>query len=164
MEHILNEHGDPETWYDAKWLALDPMPTDNLVRLTIGGLPVHTRGEMLHSRLRYFDPDRREPGLPPDVAALVKRIDGDDLEVELVNTNALEARRVLVQMGAYGEHEATQVRFGGRTVNVGGNAFAVHLVAGAGTTLGIHGRRYVNKPSYDFPWTESETGIANADR
>ena len=26
MRHILNEHGDPETWYDAKWLALEPMP------------------------------------------------------------------------------------------------------------------------------------------
>ena len=152
MRHILNEHGDPETWYDAKWLALEPMPTDNLVRLTIGGLPVQKRGEMLHSRLRYFDPERREPGLPPDVAALVKRIDGDDVEVELVNTNALVGRRALVQAGAYGEHEAVTVHLGNRTIKVNANVFEVRLAAACGTTLKIEGRRYVNKPSYDFPW------------
>ena len=97
MDQILNEHGDPETCFDAKWLSLDPMPTDNLVRLTIGGVPVHKRGEMLHARLRYFDADRREPGLPQGVAALVTSVTEDVVEVDLVNTNLFESREVTVQ-------------------------------------------------------------------
>ncbi len=152
MRHIRNEHGDPETWYDAKWLALEPMPTDNLVRLTIGGLPVQKRGEMLHSRLRYFDPERRQAGLPPDVAALVTRIDGDNIEVELVNTNSIEDRRVLVQAGAYGEHQTLAVHLGEERIAVDANVFEVRLGAACGTTLRISGRRYANKPTYDFPW------------
>ena len=58
-------------------LADDPMRSNpatvaNLVRLTMGGLPTGNRTLVLHARLRYFDPDRRRPGLPADVAALVE--------------------------------------------------------------------------------------------
>ena len=161
MDHILNEHGDPETWFDAKWLALDPMPTDSLVRLTIGGVPVHKRGEMLHARLRYFDADRRVPGLPQGVAALVTSLTEDAVEVDLVNTNLFEERQVLVQAGAYGEDEIVEVTASvpGReseTTKVGSDHFRVVMKPGTGIHLRLETRRHAHTPSYSFPWQREE--------
>ena len=174
LKRILNEHGDPETWYDAQWLVLEPMPTDNLIRLTTGGLPVHKRGEMLHAYLRYFDPVRKVAGLPRDVAALVTGVADDYVDLELVNTNLFEARRITIQGGAYGEHTVTEVRYScaqeeqpvgarvanrliseERTVGVDAVLFDAELEPGAGTTLRIGLRRYANQPRYALPWGEA---------
>ncbi len=174
LARILNEHGDPETWFDAHWLAHEPMPTDNLVRLTIGGLPVHKRGEMLHSYLRYFDLDRRQPGLPQGVAALVTGIGRDSAEVEIVNTNLFEKRRMIVQGGSYGEHRITSVSYRAagsgqvsaaqpgdeisaeRAVSIDSRYVQVDLEPGAGGVLRIGLERFASTPSYEFPWTPTE--------
>jgi len=148
MELIRNEHGDPETWFDAKWLSTEPMPTDNLVRLTLGGPPVQKRGEMLHSFVRYFDPEEGEPGLPEDTAALVRKIADDAVEIELVNLNLFEERRLVIQAGAYGEHEMTAVD--GEPAD--GNWMEVELAPGAGGVVRLELQRWVNEPSYTFPW------------
>ena len=171
LKRVLNERGDPETWFDAHWLSLEPMPTDNLVRLTIGGLPVHKRGEMLHSYLRYFDLDAGKPGLPQGVAALVTSIAPETVEVEIINTNLFESRSMVVQGGAYGEHVVTKVAYlaagafrgpgsavpdaaqpSEQTVSVDGRYFRVDLEPGAGTSLKIGLRRFSSEPSYAFPW------------
>lgn len=156
MDHIRNEHGDPETWYDAKWLALEPMPTDNLVRLTLGGPPVHKRGEMLHGFVRYFDPLEERPGLPADVAALVTSIGEDRVELELVNLSLFKTRSVTIQAGAYGEHQAESVSWqtlaGRAEASVGASSFQIDLAPGAGATLSVALERYVNQPTYEFPW------------
>ena len=175
LKRILNERGDPETWFDAHWLSLDPMPTDNLVRLTIGGLPVHKRGEMLHSYVRYFDLDARKPGLPQGVAALVTAIGPDTVEIEIVNTNLFERRSMIVQGGAYGEHEITQVPYtdtensrgpgsapvdrvdpSERSMRVDGRYLQIDLEPGAGTSVRIGLRRFSSQPSYAFPWRRDE--------
>ena len=175
LARILNEHGDPETWYDAHWLALDPMPTDNLVRLTIAGLPVHKRGEMLHSYVRYFDADRRQAGLPQGVAALVTGISSGSVTVELVNTNLFEKRRLIVQGGSYGEHRITDVSYQAapaswvagsnppdahatesRTVRVDGSYLEVVLEPGTGVKLEIGLDRFASSPRYAFPWGGKE--------
>lgn len=152
MKLILNEHGDPETWYDAKWLALEPMPTDNLVRLTLGGPPVQKRGEMLHGFVRYFDPANARPGLPEDVAALVTGLADGGVELELVNLSLQQSRRVTVQAGAYGEHQALSVTAGGRQTPVDAPFFDVELAPGSGIELAVELERWVNSPTYDFPW------------
>ena len=64
----------------------------------------------LHCRLRYFDPERRRAGLPEDVAALVERMTEDEVTVTLVNLDPVEARTVIVQGGAYAEHQIERVR------------------------------------------------------
>ena len=175
LRRVLNERGDPETWFDAHWLSLEPMPTDNLVRLTVGGLPVHKRGEMLHSYLRYFDLDSRNPGLPQGVAALVTSIGGDTVQIEIVNTNLFENRSMVVQGGAYGEHVITDVtyldteRFRGpgsspnesaglseRSVRVDGRYFRINMGPGTGTSVKIGLRRFSAQPSYAFPWRGNE--------
>ena len=156
MKLILDEHGDPETWYDAKWLALDPVATDALVRLTLGGPPVQKRGEMLHSYVRYFDWDRKQPGLPEGVAALVASVADDGVELELVNTDLFEARRVAVQAGAYGEHRFGRARMGAVERSVDGTWMVVELAPGTGATLDLEMDRWVGKGSYEFPW---EAGV-----
>ena len=40
----------------------------------------------------------------------------------------------------------------GEPLAVGDSHFAVHLSAGAGARLSIRMRRYVNQPTFAFPW------------
>ncbi len=94
MVTIRNENGDPETWVDNKWINHDPVRMDNLVRLTIGAMPIHKRGEMLHAQVRYFDPENKRAGLPSDVAALVSRIEEDWIQIEVSNVNQFERQTI----------------------------------------------------------------------
>ncbi len=148
LQTILDEHGNPETWFDAHWLTRNPLRTAALERLTMGAVPVDLRGEMLHARLRYFCPVHRRPGLPEDVAALVTGLRADGATVELVNLSPAEERRVIVQGGGYGEHRIAAVN----GEPVGSTAFEVRLAPGAGGTLNIKMERYAGEPSYAFPW------------
>jgi hypothetical protein len=126
-----------------------------LINLTMGGADPggSTHGPApLHVQVRHFDPELRRAGLPQDVAALVERFDADEVRLTLVNVGAVRARTVAVQMGAYGEHQATTVTAGGRTTTVNGPWFNVRLAPGAGETLTIGVRRYANQPTLAFPW------------
>ena len=122
------------------------------MNLTLGGNNLYGSGDVLHSQVRYFDSDRRRAGLPEDVAALVKKIDADAITVRLVNTNGVRARRLIVQMGAYGEHQAVSVTAAGRTTPIDAPWFEVRLAAGAGEELRIAVKRYANDPTLAFPW------------
>src|SRR5256885_6522393 len=98
-----------ETTPDTR-LADDPMKSNQasvhaLLALTMGGVHPGVGGNSLVARLRYFDAERRRPGLPEDVAALVERLSKDEAVVTLVNVNQLQARTLVVQGGAYGEHQ-----------------------------------------------------------
>ena len=76
----------------------------------------------------------------------------DRVHVTLVNTNQLVARTLVVQTGAYGEHQCTRVTLGGAVTAVDGPAFTVVLAPGAGAELTIQTDRYVNQPTLVFPW------------
>jgi hypothetical protein len=138
-------------------LADDPLPYNpatvaNLVRLTMGGLHHGNHNLVLHSRLRYFDPDRRRPGLPTDVAALVEQLGDDRAVVTLVNVSAVHPRRVIVQAGGYGEHQFTTVSSEGKTLAVNGRYLEVRLDAGAGTRIELGMKRYQHQPTLAWPW------------
>jgi len=170
-QYIQNEHGDSETWVDNKWINADPMIVGGLNRLSVGGIPVHRRGEMLHSQVRYFDGEHLQPGLPADVATLVTRVEPTWIEVEVVNLHANEPRRLIVQGGAYGEHLIKEVEFinidsptsshtksltcstdTDQHYKVENIAFSIDLQPHSSSTLHIQLDRYANKPSYTFPW------------
>jgi len=70
----------------------------------------------------------------------------------LVNTNSAASRRLIVQMGAYGEHQATSVRVGDRRIPLNASHFEVQLAAGAGAQLVIATKRLANDPTLQFPW------------
>ena len=163
VRRIQNEHGDPETRFDGYWNKLNPIPTDNLVRLTVGGAPVPKKGELLFSRLRYFDVEAKTPGLPQGVAALVTGTTADSTTVELINTNLFEPRRILIQAGAYGEHMFTSTRYQAdsgepaRTNQLNERYLRVDLAAGAGIVLELGMERFAHEPAYDFPWVGSRS-------
>ncbi len=134
------------------------IPVAALVQLTMGG--ANPGGEShgplpLNVQVRHFDPERRRPGLPEDVGALVEHFDASGVTLTLVNANPLYDRTVSVQMGAYGEHTATEVTVGERTTVVDGPWFNVRLMPGSGETLRIGVRRYANLPTAAFPWDRS---------
>ena len=109
-------------------------------------------GSLLHARLRYFDPDRRRPGIPQDVAALVTEMTPDKTTVTLVNVNQLEPRTVIVQGGSYGEHQCLSATVEGEETPIGAPFFQVRLGPGAGATLAIAMKRFANQPTLMLPW------------
>jgi hypothetical protein len=133
---------------------MNPMAEEALVRLIMGATPVDIRGEMLYAALRYFDAARKQPGLPPDVGALITRLGHDSVDVELVNTNVFEERRVIVEGGSYGEHQITDVVIAGSSgsTRVDRPWFEVDLEPGAGAFLHIGMKRFASRPRYQFPW------------
>jgi hypothetical protein len=135
---------------------LDSMPvtTDDLLNLTTGGYFANGRIWVLHSRFRYFDPEKRRAGLPEDVAALVDQLGNDTASVTLVNTNPVEPRTVTIQAGGYAEHQFNSVTANGKTTQINGRHLTLHLAPGTGTKLNFSMRRYQNAPTFHFPWNQ----------
>ena len=148
--------------------GLNPVVTKGLVFLTMGGPQAIYNGGLLQVNIRYFDADKKRPGLPDDVAALIEKIEDTGIVLQLVNTSAFDSRTVIVQAGAFGQHEFTGVRYRehigsdnnitqqDKILNVNGRHFIVELPPASAIKLDIGTRRHVNTPSYDFPWSDSE--------
>ncbi|MGH3703920.1 MAG: hypothetical protein ACRDT9_04765 [Agromyces sp.] len=97
------EHPDPATVHIHFWQRVNPVVTEVLGQLITGTPQVLYNGGLPFAAVAYDDPDRDRPGLPPDVAALVTRLEGDEIELTLVNLSPTEARRVLVRPSRFGE-------------------------------------------------------------
>jgi hypothetical protein len=93
------------------WQQCNPVVTEALVQLTWGGPQVIYNGGLQQARVRYYDADRRRPGLPASVAALVSSIDPLATVADLVNLDAEHDRTVIVQAGAFAEHAIETVRY-----------------------------------------------------
>ncbi|HEY8885680.1 MAG TPA: hypothetical protein VIO35_10240, partial [Chloroflexota bacterium] len=132
---------------------LNPAVTETLTQLMLGGLPTGRDGYPLHCRLRYFDPVERRAGIPEDVAALVEKLTADEVVVTLVNTSPLHPRTVVVQGGAYAEHDLVDVKLGEATQPVGHSHVTIQLAPSAAGQLTIRTRRYANQPTLAFPWS-----------
>jgi hypothetical protein len=175
------DHRSPDMSMSDDMNRFNPATVGALIQLMLGGMPTGRDVHVLHARLRYFDPARRRAGLPEHVGALVEKMGENQVTVQLVNLDPVEARTVIVQGGAYAEHQITRVRSeavaetagesegmllgratGRRqapreesapvTVEVDGTHFAVRLAPGTGTRLTIDMQRYANQPTFAFPW------------
>jgi hypothetical protein len=145
-----------ETTPDTR-LADDPMPYNPatvraLRQLMMAGLDTGRGGGPLHCRLRYFDPQRRRAGIAPHVAALIDSMDDDRVGVTLVNVDQLRSQSIVVQAGAYAEHQIKEVEANGSRVTIDDAHFTVALAPGCGARLVIQTDRYVNAPTLAFPW------------
>jgi hypothetical protein len=129
----------------------NPVAVDALIRLTLGGLPPGRDGGLLNARLRYFDPARKRAGLPEDVGALVSEMSDTRTVVTLLNLNKMEQREIVVQGGAYGEHQIESVQVGGQNIPVNGVQFTAKLGPAAGATLTLKMKRYSERPTATFP-------------
>ena len=153
VESIRSDRTAPDKRLADNMLDLNPAATDSLVRLMFGALVPGREGGLLNARLRYFDPGRRRAGVPEDVAALISAIGDRETVLTLVNTSKVDSRTVIVQAGGYAEHQFESVAVNGRTEPLNARDFTVRLAPGAGATLTLAMRRYVNAPTVSFPWT-----------
>jgi len=152
LEMIRTDATTAETRLADYLLDLNPAATNALVNLTMGGYFPRGRIWTLHSRFRYFDPAARRAGLPPDVGALVEKLAADSATLTLVNTNSAEARTVVVQAGAQGEHQFESASLAGKTTKIAGPLVTVRLDPGCGARIEFQMSRYRNQPTLAQPW------------
>ena len=96
----------------------------------------------------------------PDVAALIDQLEPENAGIQLFNLSTGEARDLIVQAGAFGEHHFTELRFekegrdGAETkvIPMDSKHFSIQLPPGTGIRLEAGMRRFANRPTYAFPW------------
>ena len=173
LEQIRADQSDLMRNHIHHWQELNPVGTEALVQLTLGAPQTLYNGGLLISRLRYYDADRRRPGLPQDVAALVEKLEARRTAVRLVNLSAFEGHTLVVQGGAFGEHRIASVRYPvrasdypgavgayaapelqtqERSILVGDKRLEVYLPPASEVTLDLEMERYANRPGYAGPW------------
>jgi hypothetical protein len=152
VQAFRNDTTTPDTRLSDDPLRLNPASIEGMLELAMGGLAPKNRGKLLFARLRYFDPVRRRAGLPEDVAALIEKMTDDTTTLTLVNTSPLAERHVIVQGGSYAEHDIIEAELNGRRIKINGPHLRVRLAPGAGATLQLAMRRYVNAPTLQFPF------------
>jgi hypothetical protein len=141
-----------EDWDVHHWQNLNPVVPEGLIQMAMGTPAAIYHGGLLHACVRYFDPQEKRPGLPEGIAALVKAVDEDGIGLELVNTDPLHERTVVVQAGCFGEHKFTAVRSGeGQRTRVHDRAFKATLGPWARADLRIGMDRYKSPPTYTWP-------------
>ncbi len=158
MEQIRADRTTADTRLADYLLEYNPAATNSLVNLMLGGYFANGRIWMLNSRFRYFDPVKRRAGLPDDVGALVEKLGAESATLTLVNLNPIEPRTVIVQAGAYGEHQFDMTTIAGRTTNIDGPLVTVRLEPGAGSRIEFKMTRYANRPTLAHPWDRGWLG------
>ena len=140
------------------WQQVNPVLTEALVHLTTGGPQTVYWGGLATGRLRYYDADRRRPGLPADVGALVRELRAESVTVSLANLSVRHTRDVVIGAGSFGEHSFTYARVvgdharAGESLTVDGPWLRLRLRPGTEITLELGMRRYARPPGYAFPW------------
>ncbi len=172
LDFMYRDQQDPKTYGDYYLQHRNPITAEGLTQLTLGApLPIYNGG-LLMARLRYYDAQRQRPGLPPDVAALVEKVEADRAVVCLVNLSANQYRDVIVQSGAYGEHRFTVAAYQApqdsedhgtrrsgsavaptaeRRLAVNGPWLQVHMRPASQITLELGMERFVHQPSLASP-------------
>ncbi len=152
LKEIRSDTTPPERRLADNMLGYNPAAAESLVQLMWGGLLPGRSGGLLNARLRYFDPDRRRAGIPEDVAALVSALSHTTTTVTLINLNASQPRTLIVQGGAYGEHQIVSVSQQGKATAIDSPIMTVNLAPGSGQRLVLEMKRYANTPTVLHPW------------
>jgi hypothetical protein len=143
------------------WQEFNPIYFEGLAQMLFGA-PMHiSHGGLQHGKLRYFDGEKSRPGLPEDVSAMVSEVSSDHLRVEVVNLSESHPRSLILQAGSFGENRFDKVTItaedgSSATHDVNSKWLTVDLLAGAGATLEFTYRRFVNKPTYETPYSAME--------
>ena len=156
LDRLEGDRSDPEERECYHFQNLNPVLPEGLVQMAMGTPAAVYNGGLLQTHLFYFDPQRRRPGLPEHVAALVDRVGADGVSLTLVNTDPVAGHPVLLQSGAFGEHAFTHARLEGddgkeQRVEVDGRHLQVDLGPAARARLHLGFRRFAHQPSYNLP-------------
>jgi hypothetical protein len=152
MAEMAADTSTPDTRLSDDMNHINPAKTETLTQLMLGGLPTGRVGSPLYCHVRYFDPARQRAGLPDDVAALVEKISAEAVTLTLINLNQIEPRTVIVQGGAYAEHEITRATTTEQVAEIANSACSIQLAPGCGTQFQFSLKRFANQPSLTFPW------------
>ena len=104
LQMVMEDEADLTKVDEHHWQQRNPVVTEALEHLTMGGPQTIYWGGLAQGRVRYFDVEERRAGLPEDVAALVSGLSEDGVELSLVNLSPAHARTVIIQAGCFGEH------------------------------------------------------------
>ena len=137
LDFMKMDTQDPADYKDDYLQIRNPITVEGLLQLTLGAPSPLYNGGLLMARLRYYDADNKRPGLPSNVAALVEELESESTIVHLVNLHPTKSRRVILQAGAFGEHQFTSVQYTVRgtasqssTFNLGGSTTTEKLPSG----------------------------------
>lgn len=148
---LMREEGGEPTEIDEDYLRdRNPVFHRGLLQLTMGAPQPVYYGGLVMAQVRHFDADHGRPGLPPGVGALVENVDNTGIEITLVNGGG-KPRELVIQAGAYGEHEFRRIEHGDRAVRPGSNAIQISLPSGTRLEIDAALDRFVNDPTYDLP-------------
>ena len=146
----------PDTRLADDPMKYNPASVKALRELMIAGMDPGRGGAALYSRLRYFDPENKRAGIPSDVAALISKMTADYVTVTLVNLSQTQEREVVIQTGAYAEHQCTDVEIKGQKIQINKPHFTVLLQPGTGAEMTVYTKRFTNQPTFTFPWDRGE--------
>jgi hypothetical protein len=154
LDLVMQDEEDQALVDEHHWQVRNPVVTEALAQLTTGGPQTMYWGGLAPGRVRYFDAQKRRPGLPEDIAALVTGLEEDSIDVTLVNLSPGRQRQVLIGAGSFGEHRFEAVEMVGveGRVDVGGTYLQVNMRPASQLDLRLTMKRWCNKPSYAFPW------------
>ena len=154
LDLVMQDEEDQSLVDEHHWQVRNPVVTEALAQLTTGGPQTMYWGGLAPGRVRYFDAQKRRPGLPEDIAALVTGLEEDSIDVTLVNLSPGRRRQVLIGAGSFGEHRFETVEMVGAEgrVDVGGTYLQVNMRPASQLDLRLTMKRWCNKPSYAFPW------------
>ncbi|MBN1582721.1 MAG: hypothetical protein JXA89_18565 [Anaerolineae bacterium] len=152
LDKIDNDDwGNLDSWDVHHWQDLNPVVPEGLIQMAMGTPAAVYHGGILHTSVRYFDPQQRRPGLPQHVAALVDGINPQGISLTLVNTDPLQSRSVIVQAGGFAEHEFTTVTGEGIEETVLNSRYLqVTLGPAAQAQLEFGIKRFAHMPTYAF--------------
>jgi hypothetical protein len=146
---------DAPTWDVHHWQKRDPVIPGPLSQQLMAGDWLY-HGCLIHARLRWFDADRKRPGMPNDISALVEKVRPDGITVLAVNTGR-KTRNAILQAGAFAEHVFTEVEDdSGKKVMVSARSFQLELPPSTSMRLEIGMKRFARTPTYDFPWVRGD--------
>jgi hypothetical protein len=156
LDRIRRDSSTPDFQDVHHWLNLNPVVLEGLVQ-TMLGAPNHIyHGGLLHTSVRYFDPENKRSGIPPNMAALVEQITDAGISLTLVNLHPTETRKLIVQGGMFGEHHIKRVnsidKYPYQFDTIEHNFFQAEISPGSVVKLEIEMSRFQNFPSYSFPW------------
>ncbi len=149
---MLHDDRDVATIIEENRVAQNPVRTKALTHVALGAPQSVYHGGLSRATVRYYDNDLVRPGLPEDVAAFVDVLEADGVGIQLVNLSRTATRNLIVQAGAFGEHQFTEVRYDVNLVPVDSKYFEVSLPPSTSVRVEAGMRRFVNDPSYAFPW------------
>jgi hypothetical protein len=93
---------------------------------------------------------------------LVDSWTADSVTVSLVNLDQSAGKSVIVQGGAYAEHQLLSVSDGKATTPVNAPCVPLRLAPGAGARLTIRMKRFANDPTLAFPWDATVADLGDA--